>query len=307
MPTMGRMTDVARATEMLKGIVAGIACDYEISDVEISKLREWLDMHANLLNRQPFKDLDTMLNRILVDQVIEEDEREELIEWCHEFSAPNSSVLTPITDGIRRLHGFLQGIAIDKRVTEFELADLVDWLHDYEGLRAYWPFDDVWAFVERIRADGCVTPDELHELLEFCQGFSEYQVDRDLVLDKHDLGNEPWMIAEAPVVLTLDAVCETNPQVRITGHSFCFTGNAASGNRKDLQDIVVALGASVSRTVTLDLDFLVVGSLSQPCWAYATYGRKIEAARENQKKGSGVRIIHEKDFVEAVRKESEQP
>ena len=33
------------------------------------------------------------------------------------------------------------------------------------------------------------------------------------------------------------------------------------------------------------LDYLVVGAQSSPCWAYSTYGRKIEAVIENREKG----------------------
>lgn len=47
------------------------------------------------------------------------------------------------------------------------------------------------------------------------------------------------------------------------------------------------------------LDYLVVGAQSSPCWAYSTYGRKIEAVIENrEKRGAETVILHEDDFIE---------
>lgn len=301
----GVVTDVLRAAEELRGIVAGIACDYEISDAEIGKLVEWLHDHAHLLHRQPFKELNDMLNRILQDQVIEEDEREELLEWCQQFSSPDSYPISSVTDGIRRLHGFLQGIAMDGQVTESEVMDLADWLRDYEHIRDYWPFDDVWELVERILEDGKVTRSERQELLLFCRQFLEYPIDRDVTHDKPDASREPWMLSGAPILATLESVCEKDAEITVKGRSFCFTGHVSYGKRRDLQDIVTQLGGSVSKSVTRDLDYLVVGALSQPCWAYSTYGRKIEAVVKNRKKGSSTKIIHEQAFLDAVKREAD--
>ncbi|MEK7794376.1 MAG: hypothetical protein AAB353_07590, partial [Candidatus Hydrogenedentota bacterium] len=96
---------MTRATETLRGILAGIACDYEIATVELSRLEGWLQDHVNLLPHQPFRETAELLGRVLEDQVVTDDEKEELIEWCHSIADPDSAFNVTITNGIRRLHG----------------------------------------------------------------------------------------------------------------------------------------------------------------------------------------------------------
>ncbi len=292
-----RITEVIRATEMLRGTIAGIACDYELTDVEIAAIKNWLELHANLLHKEPFKGLSELLVRILADGVVDPDEREELLEWCMEFSSPDSVGFVTVTNAIRQLHGFLQGIAIDKNITDNEIRDLQDWLRDYRGVREYWPFDDIWALVEEILADGEVSEDERAKLLEYCEQFSELPADPKAVCDTPE---NTYMICGAPVVYSVDVVCETNPVIEFKDKLYCFTGNAASGPRSTLHEIVRNLGGDIRNGVVQDLDYLVIGGLSQPAWAFSTYGRKVESARERQKAGAPLQIIHEMQFIEAV-------
>ena len=85
-----KLNNVQRATETLRGIVAGLVADYELNNSEIGRLVDWLSIHSDLLDRSPFRDLNALLNRVLEDQVIDEDERQEIMEWCREFSDPSS-------------------------------------------------------------------------------------------------------------------------------------------------------------------------------------------------------------------------
>ena len=54
-----------------------------------------------------------------------------------------------------------------------------------------------------------------------------------------------------------------------------------------------------------NLDYLVIGSISQKAWAYSTYGRKIETVLNHRRHGAETQIIHEHDFVAAVEKSAE--
>ena len=61
------------------------------------------------------------------------------------------------------------------------------------------------------------------------------------------------------------------------------------------------MGGLVYDSVVNDLDYLVIGSGGNPCWAYACYGRKVEAAmRLRIEKGRPVLLVHEYDFLDAV-------
>jgi len=114
---------------------------------------------------------------------------------------------------------------------------------------------------------------------------------------------QPWMQSEAPVLLTLDGVCEKEPVVLLKGHTLCFTGQARSGPRPRLHELAEAAGAKPQKNVTKSLDYLIVGALSQPAWVYSTYGRKIEMVLANRKTGASTLIIREDDFLKALERE----
>jgi len=52
-----------------------------------------------------------------------------------------------------------------------------------------------------------------------------------------------------------------------------------------------------------DVDYLVIGFDSSPCWTFACYGRKVEQVVELQKKGFKIQIVHENDFWKAMNKQ----
>ena len=69
-----KTTDIVRCTEELHGFLAGIAVDYQLEDSEIGQLCNWLETHSNLLHLSPFRELKTILNRILEDGVVDDTE-----------------------------------------------------------------------------------------------------------------------------------------------------------------------------------------------------------------------------------------
>ena len=267
-----QITNVERAMQSLAGIAQGIALDYEVSDGEIGSLTEWLSMYAELLNRQPFKELADLLTRVLEDGKVDEQEREEVLDWCQRFSSSTSMAVKTTTDAMRRLHGVLHGIAADGVVTAQEAIDLRDWLEDHDDVAHVWPFCDLHELLHRIRADGKVDDAELGELVTFCQPFVERAAE----------GNHG-----KPVGHTLTSICDHGADVDIAGSTFLFTGKA-SRVRKELHDAVAVLGGLPIERVREDLNYLVIGSLSQPAWAYASYGRKIEAVLELRHEGFDV-------------------
>jgi hypothetical protein len=285
-------TDVQRATGRLQGILSGIALDYEVSDVEISRLYAWLQSHEHLLHMEPFKSIYGILNQALEDHVIDQDEREEILDWCISFS---SEIPKCVTTSIRQLHGVLHGIAIDDVVTEQEIYELKDWLQDYDIFKYHWPFCDVWDMLQRILSDGVVDENEKNEMLEYCRQFSERIIPDPEIHD--EMYNESYMISEAKVLQPFTELCDRECVVRFKNKRFCFTGPARTGPRKDLHAIVKSLKGKPENNVVLKLDYLVIGAQSSPAWAYSTYGRKIESVMDLRKSGRDVTILHEDDFI----------
>jgi len=75
-----------------------------------------------------------------------------------------------------------------------------------------------------------------------------------------------------------------------------------NGRRKDIQDIVISKGGIPVERVTKTLDYLVIGALSNPCWAYSTYGRKIDSAMSMNRNGASIAIVHEDDVMRMLGK-----
>jgi len=136
-------------------------------------------------------------------------------------------------------------------------------------------------------------------MLDFCLDFRP-----ELALDKspetYDPVSEGYMITNAPVLKTVKSIFDADQPIEFRERIFCFTGQARYGKRKDLEAVVQEVGGRTHPRIVADLDYLVVGALSQPCWAYEVYGRKIENVMELRKRGCQIWIIHEDRFLNAL-------
>lgn len=70
----------ARATDELIGICRGILADGEVNDTESKFLYGWLRENMQYCNEFPFKNLLETLERVLLDDSVDEDEQLELID-----------------------------------------------------------------------------------------------------------------------------------------------------------------------------------------------------------------------------------
>jgi NAD-dependent DNA ligase len=78
----------------------------------------------------------------------------------------------------------------------------------------------------------------------------------------------------------------------------CFTGKFAYGTREMCQTLAKNMGATISTSVTQDLDVLIVGKLGSPHWKYFSYGRKIEKAIIYNNKGKQIILLSEAEWAE---------
>lgn len=288
--TYGEFTHVERAIETLHGILSGIASDYKLSDMELVRLHQWLNLHESLQWCDVFKEARELIAAMLEDDVIDLDERNEFIEWCQKWIDHESPYEITLTQAVRRLHGFIHAIACDGEITDTEIVDLNDWIQDFNHVRTYWPFSETFSLLEKILADGTIEDSERVEFSRFCEGFIERPV-KDISIT--DTFSESWMQSTSPILQTIAHICEPDVRINIRDHTFCFTGIARSGKRKVLHKMISDRGGIPIKSVTVKLDYLVIGAQSQPCWTFATYGRKIESAMNNKYKRGNPNIVHE--------------
>jgi len=278
---------VDKAMHMLEGIVKGVALDGRVDEAEVRLLRDWCSEHASLVDRHPFNEVYPVVQQALADGVIDEEEREDILWLCERLVSDNE-YFCAVTADMQRLQGLVAGVAADGAIEEGELRELSDWLDTHDHLRGCWPYDELDSLVMSVLQDGRIDKQEHEILLSF---FSDF-----VALGEHRVIDTP-LVQDSMLVFGVCAAC---PEVTFPGRLFCFTGKSTSAPRGALSQLVTDLGGNVSKSVTRSLDYLVVGADGNPCWAFACYGRKVEAAIQLRKAGERLLIVHENDFWDAV-------
>lgn len=184
------------------------------------------------------------------------------------------------------LIGLAEGILADGIVTQAEAEKLKAWLQrnhaDEHPLTTR-----LLEQVEASLADGVLDEEEsaaLHDALMEWTG------------DEVEEGEEA-----KSATLPLDPEPRT---VVIEGKSFVFTGTGVFGTRKAMQEATERAGGTVLKSVTRKADYVVLGTYVTPAWIHQSFGRKIEKAMEyRDTRSTGVQIVHEKDWAQALDKQ----
>jgi hypothetical protein len=281
---MGRAR-LDKAVNTLLGILQGISFDSRIDGKEISLLDQWLRENSEFRNCHPFTELIPVLEESLLDECLEKEEYLDLLWICEKLRSTEYYGAT--TADIQILHGILGGIISDGIITEPELKGLSAWISDHEYLAGCWPYDEIGSLVLGVLADKKIDEQEQRLLNDF---FGEFIP---------GLAPVPagYSSERGKSITGLCAVC---PNVVFPGSIFCFTGSSPQHTRKDFCKIVEDRRGIASKSVNKDINYLVIGSGGNPCWAYACYGRKVEQAIDLRRKGHRLLLVHENDFLDAA-------
>jgi hypothetical protein len=92
------------------------------------------------------------------------------------------------------------------------------------------------------------------------------------------------------------------PVVLFAKRSFIFTGKFSFGTRKACQEAVISRGgsASDSKSVSHQIDYLVIGAEGSTAWRRGTYGNKIEDAILARRDFGSPAIISEEHWAAAL-------
>ena len=90
------------------------------------------------------------------------------------------------------------------------------------------------------------------------------------------------------------------PEVSFKGKCFVFTGEFA--DRSGCEWEVTDRDGKVSKKISKEVDYLVIGSVASPQWRNPTRGGKIDDAERYRKKYKTPTIISECQFLDAIRK-----
>jgi NAD-dependent DNA ligase len=277
---------LGKAINTLLGMLEGISMDSKISQAETQQLSGWLDQNKEFRDRHPFNEIMPAVELAISDGHLDEDENSDLLWLCRKLQS--TEYYDSITADIQSLHGLLAGIVADGRITEQELEGLSIWMADHEHLQGCWPYDEVHSLTTAILADHKIDDLEQQRLKTFFNEFVSATGDR-------SIGKS--IVTEGSSIKGICAVC---PQITFENCVFCFTGESKKYSRQQCFIIVDRLKGKNSKNVTKQLNYLVIGAISNPCWSYACYGRKVERAVELRKQGHNILLVHENDFVDAV-------
>lgn len=276
-----------KAVHSLEGLLHGISVDGDIEQSELALLTDWIDEHSEDASRHPFNEIVPRLRQALSDGLLDDEELQDLLWLCGQMKR-DKPYFDAVTADMQTLQAMMAGVAADGRITAEELRGLARWMEDRQHLRTCWPFDELESLIVEVLKDGKVLQEEHSLLLIF---FKEF-------LSLHSHKAIQWPINEVTVPIT--GICALCPEVIFESRLFCFTGEFRKCDRSELECLVSRHGGQCSPRVNGQINYLVVGSQGNPCWAFACYGRKIEQAVQLRKQGNPILIVHENDFWDCV-------
>ena len=178
---------------------------------------------------------------------------------------------------VSEMIGLAKGVLADGVVTAAEAALLRDWAAAHPEAVSAFPGDLLFSRLQRIFADGVVSPEEQEDLADLL---------RQLV------GGTAGIIAGEDAALVLPLTLPP-PVITFQGRTFVFTGKFAFGPRSACESSVTSLGGRCGSSVTRDIHYLVIGTFGSRDWIHTSHGRKIEQAVGLRSKAQQVAILAE--------------
>ena len=179
------------------------------------------------------------------------------------------------------LIGLCKGIAADGAVNQQEAEFLQGWLAANEITIQSNPVTaTLLDRVNEMLSDGVLDREEAQDLLAALRSFT---------------GDAP---EPGEFIKTTNLpINRPEPRIEFAEKRFCFTGTFAFGSRSKCATLIDALGGTHARTVTMKLDYLVLGVYVTPSWAHEAFGRKIEKAMHyRDERDRNIAIVSERHW-----------
>jgi hypothetical protein len=279
-----------KAVHTLEGIIKGIAIDGKINKSEIEELSAWCNDYVGIKSRSPFNELIPLIKKAVVTGIFTKAEIADICWSAKNLTTPNL-YFDIISADIQRLQGILHGILADNRIEEEELKQLGYWLAENTHLKSFYPYDEIGSIIAAVMRDGKIDAKE-HDMLRLF--FSEFiSLPTHSTIDQNEL-------AQLKKSITLSGVCAYCPEIKIEGRTFCFAGISSRASHGAIAKAIEAAGGTYIDNVRQDLNYLIVGDHSNPCWPFSCCGRKVEQVIDYRKKGINIVIVNENDFWDAL-------
>lgn len=280
--------EVDKAINTLKGILLGVKMDKVIRDEEIKELKLWTLTYANVIRKNPFKDFMVTINILIETGDFDLDAIENIFWTCENMERDNL-FYNQVTADLQILQGMCHGILSDGVINDDEILGLETWLNNHDHLNSYYPYDELYALILDILSDGIVEEGERKRLVAYFNQFVD--------IKDSEMRTKLNLLSQN---IPINAICSADPKIDFDGRSFCFTGDFKGKTKSQLKEGVEYWGGVFLNDVTKKLDYLIVADNSNPAWAFACYGRKVEKALKYRERGENITIIHEFDYSDII-------
>lgn len=263
----------------LYGFVVGIDADNKITQQEVENLKCWVDSVRHYSSHFPYQIFIDKIEEVVADGIVTSEEAQDITWLCQQYLNTKNSYYDLITTSIQQLSGFLTGIAADGIISPEELIVLENWISENRDLSGTWPFDQVIKVLEKTTLEGAISNSLHDELLCLCDSINS-------IPGTSDKSNKKL----------LTSIQSTDQNITIQESTFCITGESKLYSRSQLTATIELYGGFVQNSVSGKLHYLVVCDEKNACWAFASYGRKVEKAMQLKAKGKGPNVIYEEDL-----------
>ncbi len=190
-----------------------------------------------------------------------------------------------LTKSIQTLIGICTGMTADNTLNDQEILFLSTWIKEHPEITTKWPGSIIAERIRQILGDGIISHDERNDLLETLSSLiGNYFSDTGAA--KNEIASIDYCI---------------DKEIYFKERKFCFTGEFVLGTRAVCKRLIEKLGGLTAETVSMKLDYLVIGTIISDDWAYTSHGRKIEKAMELRSVSSKPTIISEKQWTDAIK------
>ena len=266
-----------RTIDTLIGIVTGLVADQQLNEPELHMLENWLSNHSHANGDPDFFDIQETITDIIADGIITAEELEDL----HDQLSATVKYRADLDDSsANQLIAITLGLTADNVLNDLEITYLRDWLNNTPGTLE-WPLNVIATQVNAVLADGVITELERQSLLT--------------TLTR--LHGSHWMETGAASGLATRLPTEEIGHIDFSASTFCFTGQFLTQTRKQIEDVAIAFGGTISKSITQDVNYLVIGTLASRDWVGTSHGRKIERAVLNRDAGHPIAIIAEEHWA----------
>ncbi len=200
-----------------------------------------------------------------------------------DFGRDRGRYFNEIKRSLGALAGIAQGLVADRHLNDQEIYFLRDWLVNNQAAATQWPGNVILARIESVVEDGIITEDERAHLLK-------------TLLDL--VGSDGPDLAAGTHATAL--ACDVIGNLSITRSTFCLTGDFVYGPRERCETVIKKQGGKISSTVTMKLNYLVVGALGSPEWKHGSWGLKIAKAKEYKTAGCPIMIVDEECWTKSL-------